>query len=323
MTRVLITGGCGFIGLNLTEYLLKKTDWDINIFDNLSSGSKENLNDIKGFSPNRINFYKGDIRNEQEVNKAIIDCDYVVNLAAQVGVIPSIEKPLEDAEINIIGTLNVLNAAVKENVEKFIHASSAAPLGEQEPPLNEKKIPRPLSPYGASKLAGEGYCSAYTGSFNLCTVALRFSNVYGPYSHQKGSVVSKFIKQILNNKQVVIYGDGNQTRDFVHARDISQAIYLVLTKTLPEKHEVFQIASGKETTISRLYQIIRKEIEKYGHQVLDPKYESSRPGEIYRNYADINKAKKLLGYEPSISLNEGIKETIEWFIKRFNPPLQR
>jgi len=314
--RILITGGCGFIGLNLTEYILKKTDWKINIIDNLTSGKREYLENINGFSSERVEFFKGDIRKKEEVIDAIKGCDYIVNLAAQVGVIPSIENPFEDAEINIMGTLNVLNAAVKENVERFIHASSAAPLGEQESPLNEKKVPQPLSPYGASKLAGEGYCSAYANSFNLSTIALRFSNVYGPMSYQKGSVVAKFIKQMLNNERVTIYGDGNQTRDFVYAQDISRVIYLALTKNLPEKYELFQIGSGKETTINRVYQIIRQEMEKQGYDILAPKYDNPRQGEIYRNYCDINKARRVLGYKPFVLLEEGIKRTVEWFIKQ-------
>lgn len=313
---VLITGGCGFIGLNLVEYILEKTNWNINIIDNLSSGKKENLKNINGFSSRRVYVFKEDIRNKEEIIDVIKGCDYVVNLAAQVGVIPSIKDPFEDAEINIIGMLNVLNASVEENIEKFVQASSAAPLGEQEPPLNERGIPQPLSPYGASKSAGEGYCSAYANSFNLNTVALRFSNVYGPNSYQKGSVMAKFIRQMLNNNRVTIYGDGNQTRDFIHARDISQAIYLALTKNLTKKYELFQIATGKETTINNLYCIIRDEMETYGYQVLDPKYENLRQGEIYRNYADIRKAKKLLGYKPSIPLGRGIKETVEWFIQQ-------
>lgn len=316
MTKLLITGGAGFIGANLVEFLLKNTDWEINILDNLESGKKEDLENLEGFSQ-RCNLIEGDIRNEEDVEKAIENCDYVVNLAAQVGVIPSVEDPLNDAEINVNGLIKLLNSSVKHKIKKFVHASSAAPLGEQEMPLNEEKIPRPLSPYGASKLAGEAYCSAFSASHNLETVVLRFSNVYGPKSYDKGSVIPIFIKQILNKKPITIYGDGNQTRDFIYVEDICQAIHLSLTKELPEKFNLFQIATGKETSINELFNLLKKELEKNNFSVQEPKYEKERPGEIYRNYSDISKARKLLGFEPKISLEEGIEKTVKWFSCHF------
>ena len=313
--KILITGGCGFIGLNLVEYLLKKTEWNINIIDNLSAGKKENLEKINNFSHKRVQFIEGDMRNKRKIDAIIRDCDNVVHLAAQTGVIPSIKEPLKDAEINIMGTLNVLHAAVEEGIEKVVYASSAAPLGETSPPLNEKKVPQPLSPYGASKLACEGYCSAYAHSFNLHTVALRFSNAYGPYSYHKQSVVATLLKQILNKERITIYGTGNQTRDFIHAYDVSKAIYLAITTDLSDKFELFQIATGKETTVNTLYEIIKKEMETHGFSVMKPRYTNPREGEMYRNYADIGKAKKLLDYKPSVSLNLGIKGTVRWFIQ--------
>ncbi len=318
MTQITITGGCGFIGLNLTEHLLSSTDWHIIILDNLSSGSKENLEHLDGFSPERITFLKGDIRDRETVADALQGSTYLVNLAAQVGVIPSVEDPFEDADINIFGLLNVLTEAAEGNITRLVQASSAAPLGEQTPPLDEKKPPRPLSPYGASKLAGEGYCSAFAGSYDLDTVALRFSNVYGPHSYTKGSVVAKFLRQMLRNERVAIYGDGDQTRDFIHARDIARAIYLALTEELPNRFELFQIATGTETTINTLYHMITEEMEPHGYTVADPYYEPARKGEIYRNYADISKAEKILGYRPSVPLSAGIAETVTWFIQH-NP----
>jgi UDP-glucose 4-epimerase len=318
MSQVTITGGCGFIGLNLTEYLLSRTDWHIVILDNLSSGSAENLKQLEGYTPERVTFQQGDIRNQEDVADALRGSTSVVNLAAQVGVIPSIENPFEDAEINIIGLLTVLTEAAEQNVTRVVQASSAAPLGEQMPPLDEEKVPQPLSPYGASKLAGEGYCSAFAASFTLDTVALRFSNVYGPHSYTKGSVIAKFIKHMLRNEPVTIYGDGNQTRDFIHARDISHGIYLALTTDVPNRFDLFQIATGKETTVNDLYQIIKDEMERQGYTVAEPVYTPAREGEIYRNYADISKAEHMLGYTPSVPLSEGILETVEWFTQN-NP----
>jgi len=154
--RVLITGGCGFIGSNLVHYLLDKTDWDVVILDNLSTGDKKY---IKNLSSSRITFIEGDIRDKHDVKKAMKNCDHVVNLAAQVGVIPSMEDPFYDMDVNIKGSLVLLQEAVNIGIGRFVQASSAAPLGEQIMPLDETKVPQPLSPYGASKLACEGYCS--------------------------------------------------------------------------------------------------------------------------------------------------------------------
>ncbi|MDL1971510.1 MAG: NAD-dependent epimerase/dehydratase family protein [Candidatus Desulfofervidaceae bacterium] len=178
--KILITGGCGFIGVNLTRYLLKKGNYEITILDNFSVGKKEYLEEAIGDLPNKhyVKIVKGDIRDKATCEEVCKEIDAIVHLAAQAGVIPSIEDPFYDCEMNVIGTLNLLYSAVKNKVDKFIFASSNAPLGEQEPPVSEDKTPRPLSPYGASKLACEGYCSSFYGSYGLKTIVFRFSNVY-------------------------------------------------------------------------------------------------------------------------------------------------
>ncbi|MFW6176086.1 MAG: GDP-mannose 4,6-dehydratase [Thermoplasmatota archaeon] len=317
MIRVLVTGGCGFIGTNLIEYLLDVTEWNISVLDNLSVGKLEYLKSIKGYSEERIDFFKGDITDKEDVEESIEGCEYVINLAAQTSVIDSIDHPKEDAEINILGTINLLKSSVENNVSKFTQASSAAPLGEQEMPIHERKVPQPLSPYGASKLACEGYCSAFSGSYDLETVALRFSNVYGPKSWHKGSVVAKFIKQILDNEVPIIYGDGRQTRDFIHTKDISKALYLATVTELKDSFELFQIATGVETSINKLYEVIEEKMSENGFEVPEPKYGEERAGEIYRNYADISKAENILDYEPEIDLEEGIEGCIEWFMNNY------
>ncbi|MBW2985807.1 GDP-mannose 4,6-dehydratase [Candidatus Woesearchaeota archaeon] len=315
MTKVLITGGCGFIGSNLVEFILQKTDWQINVLDNLTGGKLEDIEQIAGFKE-RSTFFKGDIRNKEDVSKAVAGCDYVVNLAAQVGVMPSVEDPLFDADVNIIGTITVLNACVKNKIKKFVQASSAAPLGDQEMPMHEKKVPQPLSPYGASKLADEAYCSAFAASYGLNTVALRFSNAYGIKSYQKGSVIPLFIRQILNGETCTIFGDGEQTRDFIYVTDICNGIYLALTTELKNKFELIQLATGKETSMNELFKVLKQEFEKHGKTVQDAKYVPARPGEIIRNYADITKLRTLLNYEPKVDLKEGISKTVSWFINQ-------
>ena len=311
---ILITGGCGFIGANLVEFLLQNTDWNINILDNLSTGKWKDIENIESFNPDRIKFTNGDIQNKKDVHKAIKMCDYLVNLAAQTGVIPSIKDPLFDAEINILGIINLLTLSGKYNIKKFVHASSSAPLGEQEMPLNEQKVPAPIAPYGASKLAGEGYCSAFAGSFNLNCVVLRFSNVYGPKSYHKGSVIAKFLKQILAGKSIAVYGDGNQTRDFIYVEDLCKSIYLSLTEKLNNSFEIFQIATGKETSIIQLVEYIKEIIYKNNiSRKIKIEYQAARAGEIFRNYSDISKAGKILGFSPAIKLKDGLAKTLDWF----------
>jgi len=304
--NVLITGGCGFIGANLVHYLVENTDWKITVLDNLTSGKKEYLDDI---SSSHLTFFKGDIRNKSDVREAMNNCEYVVNLAAQVGVIPSINDPFYDMDVNIKGTLTLLWEAVNQDVKRFVQASSAEPLGEQIMPLDETKVPQPLSPYGASKLACEGYCSA--ASFDLSTVVLRFSNVYGPWCENKGSVIPLFIRQILNNEPITIYGDGNQTRDFVHSQDIAQGIYLGLSKELTDSFNLFQLGTGKETSINSLFEMLSELFD----DDIKIKHASSRKGEIFRNYTSIEKARKMLDFDPKINLVMGLDNAKKWIGK--------
>jgi UDP-glucose 4-epimerase len=315
--KILLAGGAGFIGLNLTEYLLEKTDWKINILDNLSSGNFDNLKTIKNFSKGRIDFLKGDIRNKNDVKRAIKCCDLVVNLAAQTGVMFSQKNPLKSAEVNIIGLLNLLEVSRKNRVRRFVQISSGASLGIQKVPFNEKKSPCPISPYGASKLAGEGYCSAFSVTFGLESVVLRLPSVYGPLSAHKKSVVHQFIKQIAQGKPVIIYGDGKQTRDFLYVKDASQAILLALTKKLPNNFELFQIGAGKETSINTLFKLVKKEFEKRGYQVKTPIYKPARLGEIKRNYTEISKAKRILNFQPKVKLEKGVSLTVENYLTLF------
>ncbi len=315
MSKILITGGCGFIGSNFTEYLLEKTKWSIRILDNLSTGRLIDVKSLKD-SEKRVKIIKGNISNYHTVLKAIKNCNYLVNLAAQTSVIDSIKNPFLDEEINIRGIINLLKASVENNIKKFIHASSAAALGEQKMPMNELKIPSPISPYGASKLAGEAYCSAYSGSFGLNTMVLRFSNVYGPKSYNKGSVIAKFIKEIINNGDLEIYGDGEQTRDFVYVKDICHGIYLSIIKGTMD-HDVFQFGTGVETSINSLTDELKEILKNYNIKIPCIKFSEKTPGEITRSYCDITKAKKELSFAIKHKLNEGLKNTVDWFLNNY------
>ncbi len=302
MARILITGGCGFVGVNLIPALLKRSE-HVRVLDNLSTGRREDAEALG------VELVVGDIRNPSDVARSMEGVDEVIHLAAHTRVVDSIEDPRTNFEVNALGTLLLLQAAVKNGVKKFVMASTGgAILGEQPPPVHEEMVPRPLSPYGASKLTGEGYCSAFFGSYGLPTVALRFSNVYGPYSYLKASVVAAFYKRLLQGRPLVVYGDGNQTRDFLYSQDLVQAVLLALEKA--PGGEVFQIASGQETTVNDLVAIMREVVP---DARFDIEHQPPRRGEVLRNSCDIRKAKKALGYAPATDLRTGLKQTWEWF----------
>lgn len=256
----------------------------------------------------------GDIRDGDLAKKVCRGVDAIVHLAANTGVIPSIENPMEDCMSNVIGTVNFLEAARLAGTERFILASSSAPLGEQDPPIHEEIVPRPISPYGASKLSGEAYCSAYFGSFGLDTVALRFGNVYGPRSSHKGSVVAKFIKHIFAGEDLPIYGGGTQTRDFIYVEDQVTAILMALEKP-GIGGEVFQIATHREHTVGEIAENLNQLAEKHLGKKSRIVYEQERKGEVKRNYSDISKARRMLGFEPKVSLEKGLEKTFLWFLE--------
>ncbi|MBM3132931.1 MAG: NAD-dependent epimerase/dehydratase family protein [Chloroflexi bacterium] len=298
--NVLITGGCGFVGVNLVIYLSQK-GYRTRILDDLSTARPDYVQVLRSAgSPEVI---VGDIRDGDIMNRALEKMEAVVHLAACTSVIESVENPKRFWDINVSGTLNVLEACRLRGVDRFVFASSNAAVGEQIPPIDENMIPKPLSPYGASKLAGEALCSAYYHSFGMKAIALRFANLYGPYSDHKTSVLAKFMGWAREDHPFTIYGDGNQTRDFVHVEDICQAIDLSLSSQ-DSSGDVFQIASGKETSINRLVEIVREVTDKRSEVIHQPE----RKGEIRRNYSDISKARRVLGFEPRMELKEGLRK---------------
>jgi len=298
---ILITGGCGFIGTNLVRMLADK-NCKIKVLDNLSVGKKENL------AQNAVELVVGDIRDEELVKEVTKRIDIVVHLAAHTSVVESVENPRLNFDVNVKGTFNVLRSAVESGtVAKFISASSNAAVGEQEPPIAETAIPKPLSPYGASKLAGEAYCSAFAEGYGLKTISLRFANAYGPYSTHKTSVVAQFIRNALQNKPLIIYGDGSQTRDFVCADDICRAIILAMEND--NAVGIFQIGTGKETTIIELAHNVRT----LSDNKVDIIFQPAREGEIVRNYSNVDKAQRVLTFVPRMDLDTGLEVTYRWF----------
>jgi len=312
MGNWLITGGCGFIGSSLTEQLLN-IGHQVRIVDNLTVGKPSALL----FAPTAVTNYKdwdrlqlveADIKDRGTALKVVEGADTIVHLAANTGVIPSIESPQEDCETNVIGTFNYLDAARSQNDISFVFASSSAPLGDHEPPLHEELAPHPKSPYGASKLAGEAYCSAFWHSFGVRTTALRFGNAYGPGSAHKESVVARFCRRVLQGETLEIFGDGGQTRDFIYIDDIVDAIIRSGEQTAGGG-EVLQIATASEHTVNEIAERIAalaKEVANIETTVI---YHDARAGEVLRSFADTSKAEKFLGFRPQTSLDHGLSKT--------------
>jgi len=319
MSKWLITGGCGFIGRALIGSLLKEGGHRIHVLDNLAAGSSDELFQLGHVKEAKhanwsspLTLTVGDICDSDCLARCVSGAEIVVHLAANTGVAPSVEDPTFDCHVNVLGTLNVLEACQAAKVDRVVFASSGAPLGVQIPPLHEEMAPRPASPYGASKLAGEGYCSAFFQCFGLSTVALRFGNVYGEGSGHKQSVVAKFIKQALRGEKLEIYGDGNQTRDFIHISDLVAAIVSGATLT-DIGGEVFQIATARETTLLELTKTLASVLAVEGLAVPQICFGEKRDGDVIRNYSDTSKAKRLLNWQASISLYEGLRRTVKYF----------
>ena len=327
MAQWLVTGGCGFIGCNLIRQLLLRDDASIRVVDNLSVGTRSDLARIYAFkerttnklsevAAGRIELFVGDILDEQFVRDVSAGVDVVVHLAANTGVGPSVSDPRSDCLTNVIGTLNCLEACRHHGIPSLVFASSGAPVGECEPPLHEELPAHPVSPYGASKLAGEAYCSAYKRSFGIETVALRFGNCYGPFSGHKRSVVAKFINDAFAERTWEIFGDGDQTRDFIYVDDITKAI--ILAAEVPHiGGEVFQIATNCETTVAALAEKLALILERYEIKV--PKIFNADPrvGDVKRSFSDTSKARTILGWSAQVSLEDGLDRTVQWFLETY------
>jgi UDP-glucose 4-epimerase len=302
--RALVTGGAGFIGSALVR-LLGERGYETRVFDNLSTGSPANL---EGTDAELV---EGDVRDADALLQAAAGSEVVFHLAAGTGVVPSIEDPFADLDLNARGTLSALWAARKAGANRLVFSSSNAPLGAGAYPASENKPIAPLSPYGASKAAGEAYCSAFHGAYGFEAVAVRFSNAYGQRSAHKSNVIPLFIRRLLADQELVVYGDGTQTRDFVFVTDLTHGL-LRAAETDGVGGEVFQLASGVETSVNDLVARLAEISGREPHVRREP----PRPGEILRNYSLIDKARERLGYSPAVRLEHGLRRTYEWFAGR-------
>ena len=313
----LITGGCGFIGRALIAELLAEGGHQVRVFDNLTVGTRDDLAAVAAISDapdwQDLTLVEGDIRDGAALHAAAEGADVIIHLAANTGVGPSVEDPFMDCDTNVFGVFHALEAARAHKVGRFVFASSGAPLGVQTPPLHEEMAPHPASPYGASKLAGEGYCSAYFHSFGVETIVLRFGNVYGEGSTHKASVVAKFIKRALAGEVLEIYGDGSQTRDFIHISDLVRAIRA--SATVPGiGGQTFQIATAAETTVGELTDKLITAMAAEGMAPPRVINGAMRTGDVARNFSDTSKAARMLHWRAEVPLDEGLRRTVRFFL---------
>lgn len=307
--KVIITGGAGFIGSNLARYL--SSDNHVLVIDDLSTGHMENIKDL--IDDKKIDFIKGSVTDLPLLQKTFKGIHYVFHEAAIPSVPRSIKDPITTSNVNINGTLNVLLAARDCGVKKVVYASSSSVYGDTPTlPKKEEMNPNPLSPYAVGKLAGEYYCSVFTEVFHLPTVALRYFNVYGPRqdpTSEYAAVIPKFISKILNGTPPVVYGDGEQTRDFTFIDDVISANILAAES---DATGIFNAAGGKRISINEL----AKTVMALCNKNLEIEYKEARPGDVKHSLADNSKAKEKFTYSPKFDIKNGLKETIRWFQKQ-------
>jgi len=303
--RVLVTGGAGFIGSHLVEGLVER-GFEVSVVDDLSTGRIENLSSCLA----RIRLVRGDIRDKATLAGSVQHVDSVLHLAAIASVPYSVEHPEETYEVNVDGTRNLLDVSLG-SADRFVYVSSSAVYGDPEYlPVDEDHPLRPISPYAESKLKAEQICTEYQESYGLKATILRPFNVYGPRqsSNQYAGVIAKFIERLREGSPPIIYGDGLQTRDFVYVVDAARALILALQSD-EAAGRIINIAAGVPTTVNQLAQLL---VEMLGVEGIEPQHVGGRQGDIKHSYADVREAKIYLGFEPRITLKEGLSSLLEW-----------
>lgn len=305
--NALVTGGAGFIGSHLVEALVEK-GCHVTVLDNLSSGHQDNLERVK----DKVTFIQGDIQDEKTLMKVSKGCDVIFHQAAVVSVTKTVEKPVHSAQVNDLGTIQVLDAARHNGVRRVVMASSSAVYGDPpQLPKIESMSPAPLSPYAVQKLTNEYYAALFYRLYGIEGVCLRYFNVYGPRqdpSSPYSGVISIFMLRALNNEAPVIYGDGHQTRDFIYVKDVVHANLLAATHDdAPGK--VFNVGTSNSVEINTLWE----KIAALAQCNATAQHEPSRAGDILHSLAGIQRAKELLGFVPSTPLDQGLQLTFEWY----------
>lgn len=311
--QVLVTGGAGFIGSNLVGKLLQHDKVSlVRVLDNLATGFAENLKEYTNHP--RFQFIKGDIRDYSICLEACEGIDAISHQAALGSVPRSISDPLTTNEVNITGTLNIFTAAKEKNVKRVVYAASSSTYGDHPGlPKQEDRIGRPLSPYAVTKYVNELYAQVYSSLYKLELIGLRYFNIFGPRQSPKGpyaAVIPLFVKALLENKAPVINGDGQHSRDFTFVDNAVQAnIAALFTGNEKALNQVYNIAFGQQTSLLQLFEALKKQ----AGSSLEPVHGPDRAGDVKHSLADISKAKTLLGYAPSFSVEQGLEETFKWY----------
>ena len=316
---ILVTGGAGFIGSNLCEVLLQKGN-RIVCLDNFSTGKRKNIQEF--LSNENFTLIEGDIRNLKDCKKATKNTDFVLHQAALGSVPRSIADPITTNEVNISGFLNMLVAARDAGVKRFIYAASSSTYGDSDSlPKVEDKIGKPLSPYAITKYVNELYADIFYKTYGLNTIGLRYFNVFGRKQDPNGAyaaVIPKFVKQLIDHESPVINGDGEFSRDFTYIENVIQMNLLSLSTSNPEAlNTVYNVAYGQRATLNELVSALKSSLSPFDKNIknIDIKYGPVRDGDIPHSLASIDKAKKLLGYNPIFSLKKGLEEAIQWYWK--------
>jgi len=316
MERYLVTGGAGFIGSHIAEELIKQGHF-VRVLDNFSSGKKENLRFACGLKTRRFQLITGDIRSKTTCLRACRGIDYVLHQAALRSVPKSMLKPQTYNDVNISGTLNMLEAALKNKVKAFVFASSSSVYGETKSfPEKETFLPAPISPYALTKLTGEHYCKIFSQHYGMKSVSLRYFNVFGPrqsLDDEYAVVIPKFITSMLNGEKPPIYGTGKQSRDFTFVKNVVQA-NLLAAKRSSLAQNVFNVASGKDYTILELVNILNTLLKKQ----IKPVFLKPRPGDVFKTHADLTRSREILKFKPRIDFIEGLRETLVYFKSKYN-----
>jgi nucleoside-diphosphate-sugar epimerase len=310
--RFVVTGGAGFIGSNLVDELVRRGH-SVVVLDDLSAGKEENLS----FSRAKITFVRGSISDLETCQKAFQEADYVIHLAARTSVPRSVKDPIESNRVNVDGTLNVLVAARDCKVRRIVFAASSSAYGETPTlPKREDMQPSPISPYGVTKLVGEMYLQVFGRSYGLENVSLRFFNVFGPRqdpTSQYSGVLSRFMLAMLDGASPVVYGDGEQSRDFTYITNVVDAV-LRACEAPGASGMVFNVGTASRITLNQTLKLL----EKISGKPIHARYDPPRSGDILHSQADISSGERVLGYKPSVQFEEGLRHTWEWYQKAFS-----